>query len=148
MTTPQLPFGTRLIGQTEKTLNAILKHLLASRGMSEHQWIALTISVTGADATRAEGVERLAAALKVSEPEGSDVLDALAARGLIAMAGRDDPMVPTAAGRGLHAAVQARITDITERLWADISPVDQESAAAVLNTTLRRAGVELAALTP
>jgi hypothetical protein len=38
-------FGTQLIGQTEKTLNAILGRLLARTGLTEPQWVTLTIAV-------------------------------------------------------------------------------------------------------
>ena len=43
-TTPT--FGTQLIGQTEKTLNAILGRLLAGTGLSEPEWVTLTVAVT------------------------------------------------------------------------------------------------------
>lgn len=148
MTTPQLPFEARLIGQTQKTLHAILEHLLTHSGMSDRQWIALTITLSDPEATGAVAAARVATALKVSEPEASDVLETLAARGLIAVGGSHDPVTLTPAGRDLHAGLQSRITDITDRLWSDISAADQRRAAAVLNTTLGRAAAELELLTP
>ncbi len=42
-TTPT--FSTQLIGQTEKTLNAILDRLLAGTGLNEPQWVTLTIAL-------------------------------------------------------------------------------------------------------
>ncbi len=42
-TTPA--FSTQLIGQTEKTLNAILGRLLAPTGLTEPQWVTLTVAV-------------------------------------------------------------------------------------------------------
>ena len=42
---PPPEFGTQLIGQTEKTLNAILDRLLAGSGLDESQWITLTVTV-------------------------------------------------------------------------------------------------------
>lgn len=143
MTTQQLPFGARLIGQTEKTLNAILAHLLADSALSERHWIALTLTLSSPEATATDLAARVARTLKVSQPEAADVLDALAALGLLAMAGPREPITPTPAGRDLHAEVRARITAVTDRIWADISPAEQQRAAAVLNATLGRAAAEL-----
>src|SRR5258707_12493044 len=37
--------STRVIGQTEKTLNAILDRELAGTGLTESQWVMLTLAV-------------------------------------------------------------------------------------------------------
>jgi len=42
-TTPT--FSTQLVGRTEKTLNAILARLLAGTGLTEPQWVTLTLAV-------------------------------------------------------------------------------------------------------
>ena len=44
-TTPA--FGPPLIGQTEKALNAILDRQLAGTGMTEPQWVTLSLTVAG-----------------------------------------------------------------------------------------------------
>ena len=38
------PFGPRLIGETEKTLNALLCRLLAGTGLTEPQWVTLRLA--------------------------------------------------------------------------------------------------------
>ena len=38
------PFSTQVIGQAEKTLNAILQRQLAGTGLTEPQWITLTLT--------------------------------------------------------------------------------------------------------
>jgi hypothetical protein len=41
--------STRIIGQTEKTLNAILDRQLDGTGLTEAQWVILTLTVTSAE---------------------------------------------------------------------------------------------------
>jgi hypothetical protein len=48
------PFGAQLIGQTEKTLNAILFRLLDGTGLTEPQWIALVLACRDGQATAEE----------------------------------------------------------------------------------------------
>ena len=40
-------FDQQLIGQTEKTMNAILGRLLGSTGVSEPEWVTLVLSAAG-----------------------------------------------------------------------------------------------------
>src|SRR5947209_17104613 len=69
-------FNTQLIGQTEKTLNAILGRLLAGTGLSEPQWVTLTVAVTsGGSIERHAFVSRIAGALKISETEAQARID-------------------------------------------------------------------------
>ncbi|BBH68059.1 hypothetical protein ACTI_47440 [Actinoplanes sp. OR16] len=42
-----IPFGTQLVGRTEKALSAILSRHLEGTGLDEAQWITLTLAVTG-----------------------------------------------------------------------------------------------------
>jgi hypothetical protein len=66
--TPQ--FGTQLIGQTEKARNAILDRQLAGTGLTETQWVTLTLAVmSGATIDRASYIRRLAGALKMTQAE-------------------------------------------------------------------------------
>src|ERR1051325_10443441 len=72
-----IPFGAQLIGRTEKALNAILGRSLADRGITEPQWVALTLTVSG------DGAARIAEALRVSESVARERLGELAAAGLV-----------------------------------------------------------------
>ena len=38
------PFGPQLIGETEKTLNALLRRLLQGTGLTEPQWVTLRLA--------------------------------------------------------------------------------------------------------
>jgi hypothetical protein len=63
-------FGTPVIGQTEKALNAILARQLAGTGLTEPQWVTLTLTVvSGGTLGRHELAGRVAGVLKVSEAE-------------------------------------------------------------------------------
>ena len=38
------PFGPQLIGETEKTLNAILRRILQGTGLTEPQWVTMRLA--------------------------------------------------------------------------------------------------------
>ena len=66
-TTPT--FDARLLGQTEKAANAILDRLLAGTGVTEPQWVALSLLATSEDPLHRRGlIERVAGALKQERP--------------------------------------------------------------------------------
>ena len=82
------PFGPQLIGETEKTLTALLRRFLADTGLSEPQWVTLRVAqLYGADDT-----EGLAAAVadRAHFPDASDLVGSLTDRGLLE-AGRLTP---------------------------------------------------------
>lgn len=143
--TTDIPFGTRLIGQTEKTLNAILDRLLAGSGVTEPQWVALNVTLHGGSASPTEAAQRIATTLKTSPVAGAEVLAGLIDHGFVET-GAAEEIGATNAGREFHDTVQQRITEITSRLWGDIPADSRETAAAVLNTTLLRATAELDSL--
>jgi len=139
-------FSTQLIGQTEKTLNAILDRLLAGTGLTEHQWITLTLAVTSGGALDPSAfVSRLAEAIKITEPEARARVDELAAAGLLAapdVAG--SPVRVTDAGSELQRRMRASVVEITDRMWGDLPAEDLAAAGRVLTTVLERANAELA----
>lgn len=138
-------FGTQLIGQTEKTLNAILGRLLADTGLSEPQWVTLTVAVTsGGSVERRPFVDRIAGALKISEDEAQARIDELAARQLFEL--DDSTVTVTDAGRQLQGRIRGAVGEITDRLWGDLPAEGLAVAARVLSTVLERATAELARL--
>jgi DNA-binding MarR family transcriptional regulator len=141
-------FGTQLIGQTEKTLNAILGRLLAGSGLSEPQWVALTIAVmSDGPLEPAQFVSRVAGALKLNDAEAAAHVDQLAVAGLVELPRVDGSAVTvTEGGRELHSRIRTRVAAITERLWGDLPSDDLATAARVLGTVLERASAELAAI--
>jgi hypothetical protein len=145
-TTPT--FSAPLLGQTEKTLNAILKRQLAGTGLTEPLWVtlALTITLTGEGALDRDQLGgRVAGVLKVSEAEGHARIAELAAAQLVhAPDGEGLPVTVTDAGRELHGDIRAEVGQITERMWGDLPAQDLETAGRVLTTVLARANAELA----
>ncbi|MBU2664912.1 hypothetical protein KOI35_15525 [Actinoplanes bogorensis] len=123
-----IPFGPQLVGRTEKALNALLMRRLAGSGVSEPQWVALTLTATG-------GNENLAEALRVDEAAARAHVDALIAAGLADASGTK----ATEDGMRLWRAVRAETAELTAKLWGDIPEADQATAARVLNTILTRA---------
>jgi len=140
-----IPFGTRLIGQTEKTLNAILDRLLVGSGVTEPEWVALNVMLHGESASRTDAAQRIGTTLKTSPEVGAELLAGLIDRGFVEALG-DREVAVTNAGREFHGVVHGRVAEITGRLWNDVPVDERETVAAVLNTTLRRATAELDAL--
>src|SRR5438445_5904560 len=136
-------FSTAVLGQTEKALNAILDRQLAGTGLTEPQWITLTLTVgSGGTVEREQLVGRLADALKVSEGEAQAHIAELAAAQLLDA--REGSMVTvTDTGQQLHGRIRTVVTDITQRMWGDLAPEDLATAGRVLRTILARANREL-----
>src|SRR5215831_18950589 len=80
----------QIIGQAEKTMNAILFRLLAGPGLTEAQWITLTLTAAGGGATaRGRLVAEVAHALKISQAQAQEHLDSLVAAHLVQEPGDD-----------------------------------------------------------
>jgi hypothetical protein len=140
MTTTSQAFGTALIGQTEKALNAILDRQLAGTGISEPQWVTLTLAVVGGgDLDRNELVGRVGAATRFTPTAVHERIDELTAAGLLRDGG-DGRIQATDQGRARWTQVRAAIGPITERLWGDLPAEDLAVAGRVLSTVLDRAG--------
>ncbi|WP_250006380.1 hypothetical protein [Actinoplanes sp. M2I2] len=139
--TTTIPFGAQLVGRTEKALNAILGRTLAGRGITEPQWVALTLTVTAGGADPAGLV---AEALRVPEAVARERLGELALADLVRLEpGR--PAEATARGRDLWQAVRGETGRIADDLWGDLPAGDRDAAARVLNVVLARAGAVLSA---
>jgi hypothetical protein len=127
-----VPFGPRLIGETEKTLNALLRHFLADTGLTEPQWVTLQI------AGELDGSADLSAAAtdRAHFENSAEIVASLTGRGLL-VDGR-----LTESGRGLISRVRARITTEAGPIWRDLPEADV--AGRVLNEVVSRARVVLA----
>jgi len=143
-TTPT--FSTQLIGRTEKTLNAILDRLLGGTGLTEPQWVTLSIAVmSGGTIDVAAFVNRVSDALRINGAEARARIDELAAAQLFEMSDVDGSTVRvTDAGRQLHARIRSVVVEITDRMWGDLPAEDLAAAARVLTIVLERANAELA----
>jgi DNA-binding MarR family transcriptional regulator len=138
-------FDAQLLGQTEKACNAILERLLAGTGLTEPQWVSLTLTiVSGGSVDSSQLTDRVAGALKVSEAEARARISELVALELLqAPADEGAPVKVTDAGRQLYARVRAAVNQLTKRLWGDLPTEDLATAGRVLSTVLARANAEI-----
>lgn len=123
-------FGPQLIGQTEKTLQALLRRALADTGLDERLWVALRV------ADQPDGAplrDRLADRAQFDDAD--QLVTTLEQRQLVA---HD---VPTAAGQALLERVLAKSAALSGPIWEDID--DAEAAARALTEVLNRARVAL-----
>ena len=127
------PFGPQLIGETEKTLTALLRRFLADTGLTEPQWVTLRVAGL-VDGTASDG-EGLAAAVadRAHFPDAADLVETVTDRGLVE-GGR-----LTETGRDLITAVLARSEAVTGQIWKDLPAGDVAATTRVLNELLGRA---------
>jgi hypothetical protein len=128
------PFGPQLIGETEKSLNALLRRFLAGTGLTEPHWVTLRIADLLDGSVDADGLTA-AVADRAHLLDAADLVGDLSDRDLLA----DGRL--TAAGRELIAAVQATIASETAPIWDDLPVDDVAATTRVLNeiTTRSRA---------
>lgn len=128
------PFGPQLIGETEKTLNAILRGALAGTGVSEPQWVTLRLA-----AQLDLDPDALATALaeRAHFDHPGELVNELTRRGLL------DDGRPSLAGRELIAAVQADIATTTSPIWDRLPPDDVAATERLLNEVVTRARAAL-----
>jgi hypothetical protein len=142
MTTTAIPFSPALIGQVEKSLNAFLQRQLAGPGLTETQWVTLSLTVmSGESLNHKQLVARVAGALKTGDAAAEADLSALDAMSLIAT-GDSGIVHLTDAGRTIFDAVRGSNGQYTQRLWGDIAAEDLKVAGRVLSTILARANAE------
>jgi DNA-binding MarR family transcriptional regulator len=142
-TTPT--FSPQVIGQTEKALNVFLDRLLSGAGVTEPQWVTLTVTASSGEAVdRDELIRRMAGFLKVSEAEAQAHIAQLAAARLLDVPEEEgSPVKVTDAGQRLVGQIRAATAEITQRLWGDLPAEDLEITGRVLSTILDRANAEL-----
>jgi hypothetical protein len=135
--------STRVIGQTEKTLGAILDRQLAGTGLTEPQWVILTLAVTGGGTVpRDEFTRQVTGALKISEADAqARVGELVTARRLQAVG---DALTVSDDARQLHSRIRTAVAEITQRLWGDLPEEDLATAGRVLTIITERANGELA----
>jgi hypothetical protein len=130
------PFGPQLIGETEKTLGAVLTGTLRGTGLSESHWVTLRVASQLGDASRAGLVATVSDRAHFTHAQ--QLVDELTARGLIE-SGR-----LTSEGSALVDAVQATIGDRAAPIWRDLAADDVAATERVLNEIIRRGRLVLA----
>jgi hypothetical protein len=139
-------FSPQVLGLAEKTLNAILDRQLAGTGLTEPQWVTLTLTAaSGGTARRDQLASRVAGALKVSEADARARIAELAAAHLVDVPDGDGAQVKvTGAGQELYGRIRTAVGQITQRLWGDLPAEDLAVAGRVLSIVTDRANAELA----
>jgi hypothetical protein len=144
-----LPFGTALIGRTEKALNAILRRRIDGTGLTEPLWVALTLTATSQDpagqAPAGQGpLDAAALAARVADAQRTGIETArrhladLAALGFLRTTDDGRPEL-TEHGRTVWEGLRATLGETTAGLWGDLPEQDLAVAARVLTTVLTRA---------
>ena len=130
--TETIPFGPVLLGQTEKTLQALLRRTLADTGLTEPQWVSLRLAtMLDGQVDRAGLISAVADRAKFADTTA--IVDLLTERALV-VDGQ-----PTDAGRELVSNVLAASDTTNGSVWRDLPADDVEAATRVLNEVLRRA---------
>lgn len=131
------PFGPQLIGETEKTLGALLRRVLAGR-LSEPQWVTLRLAASlETERLDAEGLAD-AIAERAHFPDARTLVQGLESSGYLG-GGR-----PTDAGRALLSELQGEIAALTRPIWEGLPPADVEAAGRLLREIVARGQEALA----
>ncbi|MBM9507833.1 hypothetical protein [Actinacidiphila acididurans] len=134
-----LPFGTALIGRTEKALNAILRRRIDGTGLTEPLWVALTLTATSQGPLEAAALEaRVADAQQTGIETARAHLADLADLGFLRTTEDGRPEL-TEHGRSVWEGLRATLGETTAGLWGDLPAQDLAVAARVLTTVLTRA---------
>ena len=131
------PFGPQLIGETEKTLGALLRRFLEGTGLTESQWVILRLAGQLGGSVDANGLVA-AVADRAHLSHAAELVSELTRRGLL------DDGRPTPAGREMTATIQATIATTTAPIWDDLPDEDVAAANRVLNEIVSRARAVLA----
>jgi hypothetical protein len=131
------PFGPQLIGETEKTLNALLLRHLDGTGISEPEWVTLRVANMLDGSVDHDGLAR-AVADRARFTDATQLVDELTTRGLL-----DDGRL-TIQGADFLARMQATIADDTNVIFGDLPASDVDATERVLNELVARARVALA----
>ena len=133
----------RVIGQAEKTLNAILARQLVGTGLAEPDWVILTLAATsGEPPGRDQFTRTVADALKISEAGARARIGAMVTAQQLQITG--EGVTVTGAALQVHERIRAATVGITQQLWGDLPAGDLATAGRVLAIITERANAELA----
>jgi len=134
--------STQVIGQAESALGALLEPLLASGGITFHEWLVLVITAaSGGSSERGQLVGRISAARKVDAAAIEAAIAELAAAGMVIDEG---PVEFTDAGRATYQRLRDAVEETTARLF-DFPPADLAAAGRLLSVITERANALLSA---
>jgi hypothetical protein len=131
------PFGPQLIGETEKTLSAVLRRSLEGTGLGEPQWVTLRLAGMLDGTVDTDGLVE-AVANRAHFENAAELVSDVTDRGLV-----EDGRI-TGAGRDLLATVLERSDLTAGQIWVGFPAADIEATTRVLNGLLERARAVLA----
>jgi DNA-binding MarR family transcriptional regulator len=136
----------QILGQAERASAAVLERLLATKGTTFTEWVALNqLAIGGGSADHDELVAAMVAGLKTGADDVRETLAGLVGSGLVdAWRNGGTHLALTDAGRRRHAEIRTGIGEISSRLYAGLPADDLEIAGRVLATLTERANAELA----
>jgi hypothetical protein len=125
-------FGPQLLGQTEKTLQALLAQVLDGTGLDERLWVSLRLADQPDEMPLRDRV-----ADRARFGDADELVTELERQGLVA------GDAPTATGHAMLETVLARSAAVSGPIWDDID--DADAAARALSIVLARARAALGA---
>jgi hypothetical protein len=125
-------FGPHLLGQTEKTLQALLGRALDGTGVDERLWVSLRLASQPDEMTLRDRI-----ADRARFADADRLVTELERQGLVA------GDAPTAEGNALLETVLTRSAAVSGPIWDDID--DADAAARALSLVLNRARAALGA---
>lgn len=144
---PQL--STRLVGETESALGALLAPLLAEAEMTFLQWVVLSLTAPGGASSpgidRDQLIERITNIRKVDAADVSTAIDELENAAALVIAGGQ--VTQTDLGRASFGRVRARVDEVTDYVF-DLPAEDLAGAGRILATVSARANSVLAGTGP
>lgn len=144
---PQL--STRLVGETESALGALLAPLLAEADMTFLQWVVLSLTVPGGATSpgldRDQLIDRIASIRKVDAADVAAAIDELEKAGALVTAGGQ--VTQTDLGQVSFGRVRARVDEITDYVFG-LPAEDLAAAGRILATVTARANSVLAGVGP
>lgn len=150
MTTQPAPLS-RDIGQTERTLRALLDQVLDEADLSFPEWTVLFSLGAAGPLPRSELISRQVDGRVTSDDEAEAVIAGLRSSGLVAPADQragDDPdprLALTETGEALYRPLWSTVSGISEEIHRGLSPADLDTTRRTLAELTRRATARLAA---
>ena len=131
-----------IVGQAEKTHNAVLFRALAGTTLDEPQWITLVLAIAaGGSVDRAEHVAQVARTARFAPDDVEIAIDRLGSESLLNEDG--GLLTVTVEGSTFVAKMGETTGPIVARAYSEIPEGDLETAARVLTEITARLSAEL-----
>jgi N-acetylglucosamine kinase-like BadF-type ATPase len=131
-----------IVGQAEKTHNAVLYRALAGTTLDEPQWITMVLAIAaGGPVERTQHVAQVARTARYAPREVDIAIERLLSESLLSE--EDGRLVVTGTGSALVERVRSTTSPIVTRAYSDIPDEDLATAGRVLTEITARLSAEL-----